>query len=366
MTKNIVNRIDFMAAEVVQYQEIIKQKEWVYWGADNYFPNHLLALYQNSPIHRACANAISYGVKGRAIYNTIDTEQLLMANRRETLYEVYKKCVIDRVLFGVFSVNVILDNAGNVSELYHTDVSKIRSGKVDEFNNVQNYYLSAEWKFPNKFVPIEIPAFDLTNKDKASQLYFVKTYTPNYNYYGVPDYFASVSTIQLDIEVKNFHLNNIQNSLLPSMAISFNNGIPSDEEKDIIYRQLVDKYTSSNNAGKIFLFFSDTPESAPTITPIQNNGSDDFYTGLYTNIEETILTAHRITNPALIGIKTAGQLGGRNELEESYNLFQNIVIKPIQDEILEHFNKLLFLRDKKQYDLKVEQVQIIDLEKPVI
>ena len=59
-------------------------------------------------------------------------------------------------------------------------------------------------------------------------------------------------------------------------------------------------------------------------------------------------------------------MGGRNELEESYNLFQNIVIKPIQDEILEHFNKLLFLRDKKQYDLKVEQVQIMDLEKPVI
>jgi hypothetical protein len=65
MTKNIVNRIDFMAAEVVQYQEIIKQKEWVYWGSDNYFPNHLLALYQNSPIHRACANAISYGVNFR-------------------------------------------------------------------------------------------------------------------------------------------------------------------------------------------------------------------------------------------------------------------------------------------------------------
>ena len=366
MIKNSFGKIDFRAADVVQYQELVKNKNYVYWGDDNIFPIHLLALYQNSPIHRACTNSITYGVKGKGIYNNTNQEELLMANRRETLYEVYQKCVIDRVLFGVFSINVILDNAGNVSELYHTDVSKIRSGKVDEFNNVQNYYLSAEWRYPQKFVPIEIPAFDLTNKDKASQLYFVKTYTPNYNYYGVPDYFAAVSSVQLDIEVKNFHLNNIQNSLLPSMAISFSNGMPSDEEKDIIYNQLLDKYSSTNNAGKLFLFFSDTPESQPVITPIPNNGSDDFYTGLYQNIEETILTAHRITSPMILGIKTQGQLGGRNELEESYNLFQNIVIKPIQKEILEHFNKLLFLRDKTKYDLQVEQNQILDLPPSIL
>jgi hypothetical protein len=366
MIKNSFGKIDFRAADVVQYQEIIKNKNWVFWGDDNMFPNHLLALFQNSPIHRACTNAITYGVQGKKLYNKLNNSELIMANRRETLYEVYKKCVIDKVIFGVYSLNIVLNNAGGVSEIYHTDVSKIRSGKVDEFNNVQSYYLSAEWRYPNKFIPIEIPSFDLTNTDVKSQLYFVKNYTPNYNYYSVPDYFAAVSTIQLDIEVKSFHLNNIQNSLLPSMAISFNNGIPSDEEKDILYNQLLDKYSSTNNAGKIFLFFSDTPESAPTITPIPNNGSDDFYTSLYANIEETILTSHRITSPMILGIKTAGQLGGRAELEEAYNLFQNIVIKPQQNDILEHFNKLLFLRDKQRYELEIEQSQILDLPPALI
>jgi hypothetical protein len=133
-----------------------------------------------------------------------------------------------------------------------------------------------------------------------------------------------------------------------------------------LYNQLLDKYSSTNNAGKIFLFFSDTPESAPTITPIPNNGSDDFYTSLYANIEETILTSHRITSPMILGIKTAGQLGGRSELEEAYNLFQNIVIKPQQNDILEHFNKLLFLRDKQRYELEIEQSQILDLPPALI
>jgi len=358
--KNTFERIDFMAAEVVQYQELVKNKSWVFWGSDNYFPNHLLALYQNSPIHRSCTNAITYGAKGKKLLKNGEPANFLMANRTETIYDVYKKCVFDKILFGVFAINVVLDNGGNVSELYHTDVSRLRSGKVNDFNVVETYFFSSEWKLTQKYLPIEIPSFDLSKQDKKSQIYFVKNYTPSMNYYGVPDYFAATATIQLDVEVKNFHLNNIQNSLLPSMAISFNNGIPSDEEKDIIYRQLVDKYTSSNNAGKLFLFFSDTPESAPTITPILNNGSDSFYTGLYQNIEETILTAHRITSPMILGIKTSGQLGGKDELLDAYNLFQNIVIQPIQQEVLQHFNKLLFLRDKEPIELSIEQVKFLD------
>lgn len=358
--KNTFERIDFMAAEVVQYQELIKNKSWVFWGSDNYFPNHLLALYQNSPIHRACTNAITYGAKGKNLLKNGEISNYLMANRTETIYDVYKKCVFDKILFGVFAINVVLDNGGNVSELYHTDVSRLRSGKVNDFNVVETYFFSSEWKYTQKYIPIEIPSFDLSKQDKKSQIYFVKNYTPSMNYYGVPDYFAATASIQLDVEVKNFHLNNIQNSLLPSMAISFNNGIPSDEEKDIIYRQLVDKYSSSNNAGKLFLFFSDTPESAPTITPILNNGSDSFYTGLYQNIEETILTAHRITSPMILGIKTSGQLGGKDELLDAYNLFQNIVIEPIQQDVLQHFNKLLFLRDKEPIQLSIEQVKFLD------
>jgi len=77
---------EFVAAYVPQYQEVIKNKPWVYYGDDNIFPNHLLALYQYSSINRACINAITYGVKGKNL--TVlegDHSRIAMANRSETL-----------------------------------------------------------------------------------------------------------------------------------------------------------------------------------------------------------------------------------------------------------------------------------------
>jgi hypothetical protein len=40
------------------------------------------------------------------------------------------------------------------------------------------------------------------------------------------------------------------------------------------------------------------------------------------SIQQEIFIAHRVTNPQLFGVKTEGQLGGRNELVEAYELFK--------------------------------------------
>lgn len=352
---------DFNAAYVPQYQEVIKNKPWVYYGDDNIFPNHLLALYQYSALNRACVNAIAYGVKGKSIEN--DLGETLMANRSETLYEVFMKCAMDRVLFGGFSLNIVKSNDGGIAEFYHTDFSRLRAGKSDDFENVLDYYYSVDWRQTTlnatKYKPIKLPAFDMLNNDEPSQVMYFKQYNPGMSYYPPPDYLGGLTTIQLDVEVKNFHLNNMQNSMMPSVAVSFTNGVPSEEERDIMYRQLDAKYSSSNNAGKWFLFFSENPETAPIITPIANNASDAWYTQMAPQIEQTILTSHRITSPMILGIKESGQLGGREELLDAYNLFLEIVIKPIQEELIDGFEKVLFLRDKKQIKLTIEQNQIL-------
>jgi hypothetical protein len=124
-------------------------------------------------------------------------------------------------------------------------------------------------------------------------------------------------------------------------------------------RQLEAKYTSTNNAGKIFLFFSENPETAPVISPIPNNASDAWYSNMSPQIDQTILTAWGISSPMLLGIKTSGQLGGRTEMLDAYNLFLQTRIIPIQEDMLKTFEKLLFLRDKKVIKLGIEQNQIL-------
>jgi hypothetical protein len=355
---------DFSAAQVPQYQEVIKNKPYVFYGDDNLFPNHLLALYQYSSINRACLNAIMYGVKGKnLLVQDGDPNRIAMANRSETVYQVFEKCVMDRVIFGGFALNIVKSNDGDIAEFYHMDFSKLRAGKEDEFTNVGSYYYSVDWRSStfsqNKYKPIELEAFNMMPDSAPSQVMYFKTYTPGMSYYPAPDYLGGLTSIQLDIEVSNFHLNNMQNSMMPSVAVSFTNGVPSEEERDMIYRQLDAKYSSTNAAGKWFLFFSENPETAPVITPIQNNASDAWYSAMQPQIEQKIMTSHRIVNPMILGVKTAGQLGGRNEILESYDLFGEIVLKPIQEEILKGFEKVLFIRDKQEINLQIEQNQLL-------
>ena len=369
---------EFNAAYVPQYQEVIKNKPWVFYGDDNMFPNHLLTNYQYSPITRACANATMYGVKGKdLIVKEGDPNAIGMANRSETLYEVYEKCVVDRIIFGGFALNIVKSNDGGIAEIYHTDFSRLRAGKEDMFGNVGTYYYSVDWKGtqinPQKWKPVELPAFNMVDEDSPSQIYYVKKYQPMMSYYPAPDWIASLTTSQLDIEIRNFHLNNTQNSMMPSMSVSFTNGVPSEEERDILMRQLEAKYTSTNNGGKVFLFFSENPETAPVIAPIPNNASDAWYSQMAPQIDQTILTAWGISSPMLLGIKTSGQLGGRAEMLDAYNLFLQTRIIPIQEDMLKTFEKILFLKNKQIIKLGIEQNQIlpdevqeqIDIEKGI-
>lgn len=351
---------EFNAAYVPQYQEVVKNKPWVYYGDDNLFPNHLLALYQYSSINRACINAITYGVKGKNLIVKEGNEaSIAMANRSETVYDVFQKCVLDRVLFGGFALNIVKSNDGGIAEFYHSDFSRLRAGKEDDFGLIDTYFYSIDWKNPTKYKPLELPGFNMSPDSAPSQIMYFKQYSPSMSYYPPPDYLGGITTIQLDIEIKNFHLNNTQNSMMPSVAVVFKNGVPSEEERDIMYRQLEAKYASTNNAGKFFLFYAETPETAPEIIPIPNNASDAWYGNMAPQIEQTILTSHRITSPMILGIKTAGQLGGRAEMLDAYDLFLETVLKPIQEEVLKGFEKVLFLKDGQPINLGVEQNQLL-------
>ena len=78
----------------------------------------------------------------------------------------------------------------------------------------------------------------------------------------------------------------------------------------------------------------DSPENAPQIVPIPQNGADGYYTTINDTVVQKILTAHRITSPMILGIKTEGQLGGRTEVIDAYLLLQNTVFQPFQQQIL--------------------------------
>jgi len=126
------------------------------------------------------------------------------------------------------------------------------------------------------------------------------------------------------------------------MVTTFTNA--NEEEREAIERMLQIQYAGTNNAGNLLYMDLDDPANAPQITPIPQNGADGYYTDLNDMVMQKILTAHRITSPQILGIKTPGQLGGREETIDAYLLLVNTVIRPYQQDILAIFEDLLEMK----------------------
>jgi hypothetical protein len=176
-------------------------------------------------------------------------------------------------------------------------------------------------------------------------------------YYPLPDYVGALKVIELDAQVDNFHLNNITNGVVPSIAITtFTNA--NEEEREAIEIMLRNQYGGTENAGSLIYMDVDSPENAPVITPINSNGTDTYYTTINDLVTQKILTAHRITSPMMLGIKTEGQLGGRDETVDAYLLFTNTVVRPFQQAILDCFDEILKVNYGDDYILGVEQLKL--------
>lgn len=330
-----------------------KDKQFIRYGEDNQFPDYLIGLYNHSSTHAACVNAVVEGVRGEGLI-TDDEEILQRANRMgESWTEIYNKIALDYKLFGGFALEVIWSrDKTTIAEVYHIDFSYIRAKKKDNRGNCPGYFISNDWKKNFQYstrinlndVPY-LPIFDPRNKKfEGRQIYVHQPYSPGKEYYPLPDYVGATKVIDLDQEIDNFHINNITNGLTPSLAITtYTNA--TDDEREAIERMLREQYAGTNNAGNLIYMDVPAPDVAPTITPIPQNGADTYYTTINDMTVQKILTAHRITSPALLGIKENTGLGNNaDELNTAYRLFLNTIITPYQQNILGVIEYLLSIK----------------------
>lgn len=353
MTQDNLINLAMSKIKLPDYAETYwNNKPWVRYGVDNKFPVFLQELANKSALHNAIISSkvdYSYakGLDTKNVYNeakAADFSTLLFINHPnpyEDLNSIYRKCLYDYILYGGFCLNVIwAKDRENISEIYHIDFSKVRAGKKDEREQVKTYYYCEDWSNIRKYGYKEVDAYNPNHK-KGSQLLYVKEYRPGTFYYPLPSYVGALNYISIDCEISNFHLAHIINGMTPNMMISFCNGIPTEEERRRIKQQFVDEFTGSDNAGKFFVTFSEDKERVPQLTTISADNLDEQFIQLQATVLQNILSGHKVVSPMLVGIKTEGQLGGNTELETSFEIFNNTVIKPIQKEVTGALNRLL-------------------------
>ena len=173
-------------------------------------------------------------------------------------------------------------------------------------------------------------------------MFYYYNYTPGAQVYPLPEYVASMNDISLDAQVSRFHANNIANGLAPSMILKFRNGVPSPEERREVYKEIEQTFVGTENSGRFFLSFSE-PGKEMEVTPI-DSANDDYYILLEQRITSRILTSHRITSPALIGVANgSGFSSVADEILVAYSHFEGTVVEPKRKKILSSFGYILKL-----------------------
>ena len=330
------------AAPALPVIKEIRNKDYMFYGLENLYPQKLIEMYDSSAIHHTAIQAIKDGIFGEGI-DLIGDEYINLQG--ETIDDIFEKIVLDYSLYQGYALNVIWNKEGTkIAEMYHLPFANVRSGKEDEDNEVNEYFYSSDWSNLRKYKEVAYKSFDSTDnkQDSASQIFYFFNYTPGNSVYPLPSYVAASNDIILDSKVARFHVNNISSGLAPSLFISMKNGIPTPEARRDVYKEIEDTFAGEENAGRFFLSFSD-PENAPEITPI-DAANDDYYLLLEERITSRILTAHRITSPALLGIKDASGFSSvADEIRVAYAHFEGTVIEPKRKKITNSFGYILKL-----------------------
>ena len=335
---------------------------WVFYGISNLAPQELIRLYNSSPTHRAAIMSKWYATRGEEIsLKDGDNGRLQMANSLgDSVYDIWNKACLDFILYGAFSLNIVYKRDRDLGfEIYSMDTSKLRAGRSDINDRVNDYYYSSDWANVKKFPPRKLPAMNFI-ADEPSQVFYYTTHSPGNEYYATPTYWGGATSISTEVEIYNWFHSNIVNGLQPSLFVALNSGIPAPEQRQEIYETLTAKYGGSNNPGKLMLTFANSKEEAPEITTIGTNGTDTMFIELSKKVQEAILTSHQISSPELLGVRTPSALGQPNHLE-AQDHFQHLVIQPIQKEIKTVFEKLLRLRDGKPAEIEIKQFEMVTI-----
>jgi hypothetical protein len=336
-----------------------KQKEWIIYGADreggyyNNYPAYLLYLYNRSSKHNSFINGKVLYICGAGIgfdSEGLTLQDIALANdfinkenaNYDTLKDIVKKCVLDKKLFGGYYLEIIWNKAGTNFEILHFPYNNLRKAKDGD-----GYWYSKDWsKQKQSAEDTDLEYIELFNPEepKGRQIFVAKEYRPDLDAYPLPDYVASTVYAEVDVELSNYRLNAIKSGFNAGTILNFANGRPTDEEREVIETKLKEKFTSTDRANSLLITFSQTEASKPTIEHLTPQNVDEQLNGLNDQVIQELIIGHHIPNPLLVGIKTSGELGTKDQLNDSYELYKNTYIIPNQREIERDFNYLLKLK----------------------
>ena len=343
-----------------------KQDNIVEYGSDNNYFQYLIDRSVGSTTNNSIIRGVANMVYGKGL-------DALDSNRKPEQYasmkillkpKDVKRVISDRKKLGMGALQVTYKGK-KVDEVTHFPMETLRAGICNEDGEVDKWYYHPDWinrQRSDKL--IEFPIFGSTN-GKKSEIYIIQSYAAGFKYYSPCDYVGALPYAVLEEEIADYLINDTINGFSGTKVVNFNNGIPDVQKQREIKRDINNKLTGARGE-KVIVAFNNDAESATTVTDLPLDNAPEHYQYLSDECRNKLITGHNITSPLLIGVREAGGGLGSNadEIKNSSLFFDNIVIKPLQEEILDAFSEILAVNDisLKLYFRTIQPLEFIDAD----
>lgn len=333
MNLNLLNIEDRKILDT-NYCFVDSGRGWINYGVDNLFPTHLANIVSKSSTQSSILQTKLKLTTGEGLEN----DRLI--NPSEKLSGIVKKLTLDYLTFGGFAVRVVYKGK-EISKVYHVDFSKIRTGSYNSFNQIERYFLKADWRYTrvngkNNNL-IEIPGIgygDKQTKESIGELFYFSSYSPDTDYYPKPDWYGAKDEIIMDYELSNYLAAILSNGHFPKQMIFVNEDFTPEEEIDF-HRQLAHNFKGTSRAGEPMIVTGLKREDSVIIKELDYKIIDPHFREAVSLVTNKIVEANRVPRIVAGLESTSGFSNNADELRTAFELFNNMVIRNYQKDIKE-------------------------------
>ena len=338
MNNNIIQLSSYTAPVIVENN----RNEWVEYGEDNNYYQFLIERYSNSATNNAVINNICRLIYGQGL---TATDSAMKPNEWAQLLSILKEDDLRRIIFDLYALGqcalqIHYDKGHKaITRAFHTPIQLLRPEKCNKDGDIVGYFYSDNWSDPKKYVPKRFDSFGTSKKEV--EILYLAPYSAGMKYFSNVDYQGGIDYALLEEKIAEYLINEVSNSFAPTTIVNFNNGTPTDEMKDEISASVIGKLTGSKGK-KVVISFNENENTKTTVDTIPLNDAPDHYSYLSDESTAKILRSHNVTTPLLFGVTSAsGFSSNADEMKTGALLFENMVIKPKQQMIVEMLKKVL-------------------------
>jgi hypothetical protein len=335
---NIIQLSSYTAPVIVENNK----NEWVEYGEDNNYYQFLIDRYNNSATNNAVINNICRLIFGQGL---TATDSAMKPNEWAQLLSILKEDDLRRIIFDLYALGqcalqIHYDKGHKaITRAFHTPIQLLRPEKCNQDGDIVGYFYSDNWTDPKKYVPKRFDAFGTSKKEV--EILYLAPYSAGMKYFSNVDYQGGIDYALLEEKIAEYLINEVSNSFAPTTIVNFNNGTPTDEMKDEISASVIGKLTGSKGK-KVVISFNENEATKTTVDTIPLQDAADHYSYLSDESTAKILRSHNVTTPLLFGVTSAsGFSSNADEMKTGALLFENMVIKPKQQMIVEMVKKIL-------------------------